>query len=175
MRPPVRPDAWPRRAAFRSRRVAVSAGATPNKHVAATATAAMNAGTRQPKLRASRQPCSSDASVTSARAPHPGCAYRWMRYASSARVQAQVARYFGATPVNREACALLGQAACSDVHLDAPARFLRRIAFRHTPVGQHDDLVGIHHGGQAVCDHQRGAVARHGAQRRLNVLLGPRV
>ena len=35
-----------------------------------------------------------------AHALHPGCAYRWMRYASGARVQAQVARYFGATPVN---------------------------------------------------------------------------
>jgi putative spermidine/putrescine transport system substrate-binding protein len=69
-----------------------------------------------------------------ARAPHPGCAYRWMRYASSARVQAQVARYFGATPVNRDACALLGQAACRAVHVDTPARFLSKIAFRHTPV-----------------------------------------
>ena len=52
-----------------------------------------------------------------ARAPHPGCAYRWMRYASGARVQAQVARYFGATPVNRDACALLGSG-----HLPRAAR-----------------------------------------------------
>jgi putative spermidine/putrescine transport system substrate-binding protein len=69
-----------------------------------------------------------------ARAPHPGCAYRWIRYASSARVQAQVARYFGATPVNGEACGLLGKVACDALHVDAPAPFLRKIAFRHTPV-----------------------------------------
>jgi putative spermidine/putrescine transport system substrate-binding protein len=69
-----------------------------------------------------------------ARAPHPGCAYRWIRYASSARVQAQVARYFGATPVNGEACGLLGKVACEALHVDAPAPFLRKIAFRHTPV-----------------------------------------
>jgi putative spermidine/putrescine transport system substrate-binding protein len=69
-----------------------------------------------------------------ARAPHPGCAYRWMRYTSGARVQAQVARYFGATPVNRDACGLLGRAACEALHADAPRAFLNRIAFRHTPV-----------------------------------------
>ena len=44
-----------------------------------------------------------------ANAPHPGCAYRWMRYASGARVQAQVARFYGATPVNADACGLLGR------------------------------------------------------------------
>jgi putative spermidine/putrescine transport system substrate-binding protein len=69
-----------------------------------------------------------------ARAPHPGCAYRWIRYASSARVQAQVARYFGATPVNGDACGLLGRTTCHALHLDAPGPLLKRIAFRHTPV-----------------------------------------
>ena len=69
-----------------------------------------------------------------AQALHPGCAYRWMRYASEARVQAQVARYFGATPVNRGACAALGRATCKALHADAGGAFLKRIAFRHTPV-----------------------------------------
>jgi putative spermidine/putrescine transport system substrate-binding protein len=69
-----------------------------------------------------------------ARALHPGCAYRWMRFASGERVQAEVARYFGATPVNGEACALLGRATCRALHADAPGALLRRIAFRHTPV-----------------------------------------
>jgi putative spermidine/putrescine transport system substrate-binding protein len=57
-----------------------------------------------------------------------------MRYASTARVQAQVARYFGSTPVNGEACGLLGKVACDALHVDAPAPFLSKIAFRHTPV-----------------------------------------
>ncbi len=43
-------------------------------------------------------PAEVDLWMLGARALHPGCAYRWMRYASGARVQAQVARYFGATP-----------------------------------------------------------------------------
>jgi putative spermidine/putrescine transport system substrate-binding protein len=65
---------------------------------------------------------------------HPGCAYRWMRYASEAGVQAQVARFYGATPVNAGACAVLGKASCHALHADAPAAFLKHIAFRHTPV-----------------------------------------
>jgi putative spermidine/putrescine transport system substrate-binding protein len=69
-----------------------------------------------------------------ASALHSGCAYRWMRYASGARVQAQVARYFGATPVNGNACALLGKDACAALHADAPGALLKRFAFRHTPV-----------------------------------------
>jgi putative spermidine/putrescine transport system substrate-binding protein len=69
-----------------------------------------------------------------ARAAHPGCAYRWIRFASGASVQAQVARYFGATPVNGGACALLGRTTCRSLHADAPPAMLQRIAFRHTPV-----------------------------------------
>ena len=69
-----------------------------------------------------------------AHALHPGCAYRWMRYASEARVQARVARYFGATPVNAGACAVLGKASCRALHADAAGSLLKRIAFRHTPV-----------------------------------------
>ena len=79
-------------------------------------------------------PAEVDLWMLGARALHPGCAYRWMRYASGARVQAQVARYFGATPVNRDACALLGSATCHALHADAPAAFLKRFVFRHTPV-----------------------------------------
>lgn len=69
-----------------------------------------------------------------AHALHPGCAYRWMRYASGAHVQAQVARFFGATPVNADACTALGKAPCRALHADAGRALLERIAFRHTPV-----------------------------------------
>jgi putative spermidine/putrescine transport system substrate-binding protein len=69
-----------------------------------------------------------------AHAANPGCAYRWMRYASSAAVQARVARYFGAAPVNAAACPVLGKAACGALHADVSKAFLRRISFRHTPV-----------------------------------------
>jgi putative spermidine/putrescine transport system substrate-binding protein len=69
-----------------------------------------------------------------AHALHPGCAYRWMRYASTARVQARVARFYGATPVNAGACAALGASTCHALHADAAGALLKRIAFRHTPV-----------------------------------------
>jgi putative spermidine/putrescine transport system substrate-binding protein len=75
-----------------------------------------------------------DVWMLGARAPHPGCAYRWMRYASTPGVQAQVARYYGATPVSAGACGLLGKTTCSALHADASKAFLSRIAFRHTPV-----------------------------------------
>jgi putative spermidine/putrescine transport system substrate-binding protein len=75
-----------------------------------------------------------DVWMLGARAPHPGCAYRWMRYASTPGVQAQVARYFGATPVSAGACAVLGTTTCSALHANASKPFLSRIAFRHTPV-----------------------------------------
>jgi putative spermidine/putrescine transport system substrate-binding protein len=75
-----------------------------------------------------------DVWMLGAHALHPGCAYRWIRYASGARVQAQVARFFGATPVNGDACAALGKAPCRALHADAAAPLLKRIAFRHTPV-----------------------------------------
>jgi putative spermidine/putrescine transport system substrate-binding protein len=78
-----------------------------------------------------------------ARAPHPGCAYRWMQYASGANVQAEVARSYGASPVNADACPVLGKAACADVHANVPAAFLERISFRHTPVE--------HCGGGRIC------------------------
>ena len=50
------------------------------------------------------------------------------------RVQAQVARYFGAAPVNRDACARLGRTACRALHADATGALFKHIAFRHTPV-----------------------------------------
>ena len=49
-------------------------------------------------------------------------------------MQARVARYFGATPVNAGACAVLGKASCRALRADAAGSLLKRIAFRHTPV-----------------------------------------
>jgi putative spermidine/putrescine transport system substrate-binding protein len=75
-----------------------------------------------------------DVWMLGAHALHPGCAYRWMRYASTPAVQAQVARFYGATPVSAGACALLGTTTCSALHANVSKAFLSRIAFRHTPV-----------------------------------------
>ena len=69
-----------------------------------------------------------------AHALHPGCAYRWMRYASEARVQAQVARYFGATPVNAGRLCRARQGFLPCAARGRGGSLLKRIAFRHTPV-----------------------------------------
>ena len=50
-----------------------------------------------------------------------------------------------------------------------------RAALGHLATLQHDDLVGIDDGGQAVGDDQRGAVFRHLLQRRLDLVLGEAV
>ena len=117
---------------------------TPSR--AASSTSARATGTRpgrsatRTSMSASRCPREGapgeiDLWMLGAHALHPGCAYRWMRYASGARVQAQVARFFGATPVNarrlRRCSAGRPAVRCTRTR---QRPLLKRIAFRHTPV-----------------------------------------
>ena len=46
-----------------------------------------------------------DSWMLGAAAPHPRCAYAWLNWISQPAVQAELARDFGGTPVNRLACA----------------------------------------------------------------------
>ena len=43
------------------------------------------------------------------KAPHPNCAYMWMKYVTTPKVQAQQALFFGETPVNPKACAVMNK------------------------------------------------------------------
>src|SRR5690606_1934050 len=58
--------------------------------------------------------------------------------------------------------------------VDAAAHKQRLVtaALDHAASFQHQDLVGLHHGGEAVGDDQRRAVARDLAQRFLDLALG---
>ncbi|MFD9290297.1 ABC transporter substrate-binding protein [Streptomyces sp. NPDC060030] len=47
----------------------------------------------------------SDTWMISAKAKHPNCAYKWMNWIISPKVNAQVAEYFGEAPSNEKACA----------------------------------------------------------------------
>src|SRR5664279_5196036 len=56
-------------------------------------------------------------------APHPNCAYKWMQWVTTPKVQAQQAISFGETPANKLACAEMDQlqkGSCASYHANAP-------------------------------------------------------
>ncbi len=71
------------------------------------------------------------------KAPHPNCAYMWMKYVTTPAVQAKQALVFGETPVNPLACPFMDKAqagSCAQYHLNAPASYARSIKFWKTPI-----------------------------------------
>src|SRR5437588_1068690 len=78
-----------------------------------------------------------DTWMLAAKAPHPNCAYLWMRYVSTPKVQAQQAVSYGETPVNSKACAImdrLSKGACAQYHANAPASYLAQVSLWKTPI-----------------------------------------
>jgi putative spermidine/putrescine transport system substrate-binding protein len=83
-----------------------------------------------------------DTWMLAARAPHPNCAYMWMRYISTPKVQAEQALSFGETPDNTLACGYMNQmskGSCALYHANAPAAYFKTIALWKTPVAQCDN------------------------------------
>jgi putative spermidine/putrescine transport system substrate-binding protein len=65
------------------------------------------------------------------------CAYKWLAWISTPKVQAQQAIYFGETPVNTKACAImdkLSKGSCAQYHADAPLAYFKQIYFWKTPI-----------------------------------------
>jgi putative spermidine/putrescine transport system substrate-binding protein len=65
------------------------------------------------------------------------CAYKWLAYISTPKVQAQQAIYFGETPVNKLACVWmnkLSKGSCHQYHADAPLAYFKQIYFWKTPI-----------------------------------------
>jgi putative spermidine/putrescine transport system substrate-binding protein len=78
-----------------------------------------------------------DTWMISSKAKHPNCAVKWIRWVSTPKVQAQQAIYFGETPANTKACAVmekLSKGSCKQYHADAPAAYFNSIKFWKTPV-----------------------------------------
>src|SRR5438128_3973302 len=48
-----------------------------------------------------------DTWMLATRAPHPNCAYKWMQWATTPKIQAEQAVYFGETPANKLACLIM--------------------------------------------------------------------
>jgi putative spermidine/putrescine transport system substrate-binding protein len=71
------------------------------------------------------------------KAKHPNCAYLWMKYVTTPKVQAQQALIFGETPVNPKACPYMNKiqaGSCAKYHLNEPLDYYNTIKFWKTPV-----------------------------------------
>ena len=78
-----------------------------------------------------------DTWMLSAHAKHPNCAYKWLAWVSTPKVQAQQAIYFGETPANTKACAImdkLSPGSAAQYHCGASAAYFNSIKFWKTPV-----------------------------------------
>jgi putative spermidine/putrescine transport system substrate-binding protein len=78
-----------------------------------------------------------DTWMLSAHAKHPNCAYKWMAWVSTPKVQAEQAIYFGETPANTKACAVmdkLSKGSAEQYHCGASKAYFNSIKFWKTPV-----------------------------------------
>ncbi len=84
-----------------------------------------------------------DTWMLATKAPHPNCAYMWIKWVSTAKVQAEQALSFGETPVNSKACAemeSLQAGSCAQYHADQTgASYFDTIKFWKTPLATCDD------------------------------------
>jgi putative spermidine/putrescine transport system substrate-binding protein len=83
-----------------------------------------------------------DTWMLSAHAKHPNCAYMWLRWISTPKVQAEQALSFEETPANAKACSWMNKmqkGSCAAYHLNAPASFFRSIKFWKTPISTCDN------------------------------------
>jgi putative spermidine/putrescine transport system substrate-binding protein len=78
-----------------------------------------------------------DTWMLSAHAKHPNCSYLWLKWVSTPKVQAQQAIYFGETPANTKACAIMdsiSKGSAAQYHCGASAAYFDSIKFWKTPV-----------------------------------------
>jgi putative spermidine/putrescine transport system substrate-binding protein len=78
-----------------------------------------------------------DTWMLSAKAKHPNCAYMWLKWVSTPKVQAQQAIYFGETPANPKACPIMNKlspGSAAQYHCGASAAYFNSIKFWKTPV-----------------------------------------
>jgi putative spermidine/putrescine transport system substrate-binding protein len=80
-----------------------------------------------------------DTWMLATKAPHPNCAYKWMQWVSTPKVQAQQAISFGETPANKLACTEMDKlqaGSCASYHANAPDSYFQTIKFWKTPLAQ---------------------------------------
>ncbi|MGB2695826.1 MAG: ABC transporter substrate-binding protein [Dehalococcoidia bacterium] len=83
-----------------------------------------------------------DTWMLSSGAKHPNCAYQWMKWISTPKVQAQQAISYGETPANTKACPIMDElqaGACDKYHANEPASYFDSIRFWKTPTKECSD------------------------------------
>jgi putative spermidine/putrescine transport system substrate-binding protein len=83
-----------------------------------------------------------DTWMLAAKAPDINCAYLWMRYISTPKVQAEQAVNYGETPDNKLACSYMDKlqaGACEQYHANAPQSYFKSIALWKTPIATCDN------------------------------------
>ena len=83
--------------------------------------------------------------MISSSAAHPNCAYKWLDYITSPRVNAQVAEYYGEAPANSKACAYTtDRDFCARYNADNE-NYWKSIYYWSTPtVDCHDSRARLH-------------------------------
>ncbi|MEU6342661.1 ABC transporter substrate-binding protein [Streptomyces sp. NPDC046977] len=78
----------------------------------------------------------SDTWMVSAKARHPNCAYKWLDWIVSPKVNAQVAEWFGEAPSNAKSCALTADKNHCTVFHAADEPYWKQVHFWNTPIPQ---------------------------------------
>jgi putative spermidine/putrescine transport system substrate-binding protein len=78
----------------------------------------------------------SDTWMVAAKSPHKTCAYKWLDYIVSPKVNAQVAEYFGEAPGNSKACAEMTDKTLCDTYHANDSAYAAKIAYWTTPIAQ---------------------------------------
>jgi putative spermidine/putrescine transport system substrate-binding protein len=78
----------------------------------------------------------SDTWMVAAKSQHKTCAYKWLDYIVSPKVNAQVAEYFGEAPANTKACAEMTDKTLCDTYHASDSAYASKIAYWTTPIPQ---------------------------------------
>ncbi|WP_326568559.1 ABC transporter substrate-binding protein [Amycolatopsis rhabdoformis] len=78
----------------------------------------------------------SDTWMVATKSQHKTCAYKWMDYVISPKVNAQVAEYFGEAPANSKACAEMTDKSLCDTYHASDAAYAAKIQYWTTPIPQ---------------------------------------
>ncbi|MEV6904156.1 ABC transporter substrate-binding protein [Amycolatopsis sp. NPDC051372] len=78
----------------------------------------------------------SDTWMVATKSQHKTCAYKWMDYIISPKVNAQVAEYFGEAPANSKACAEMTDKSLCDTYHANDAAYAAKIQYWTTPIPQ---------------------------------------
>ncbi|MBA2559301.1 MAG: ABC transporter substrate-binding protein [Propionibacteriales bacterium] len=77
----------------------------------------------------------SDTWMVAANGDHTNCAYMWLDWMASPKVQAQVAEWFGEAPANPKACQFTSKGFCQQYHVSDEA-YAAKIWYWTTPITQ---------------------------------------